>query len=113
MKHLWTILPALALFVLVVPGRAQPWGDQDQWNPVPNLNGPWYANGDPNRPCFIDQRPDGRAWFTNENGSRARGVVRGNQVWIPDWTPGHGIQGLQGAIHRDRIVWPDGNYWSR
>ena len=113
MKRLWAILPGLALLVVVAPGRAQPWADQDPFNGTPNLNGRWFNSGDPNKPCYIQERPDGHARFTNENGSHARGVIRGDQVWIPDWSPGNGIQGLQGAVQGDRIVWPNGSYWSR
>ena len=113
MKHYWTILPSLLLLVVAAPARAQPWDDDSGWNRIPTLNGPWYANGDPDHPCYIDQVSDDRAVFTNENGSRARGWIRGDQVWIPAWSPGHGIRGLEGRIRRDRIVWPDGNYWSR
>jgi hypothetical protein len=112
MKRYWTILPSLLLLVAAVPVRAQPW-DGYGWGQAPTLSGPWYANGNPDLPCFIDQASPDRAVFTNENGSRASGRIRGDQVWIPAWSPGHGIRGLQGRISGDRIVWPDGNYWSR
>ena len=80
---------------------------------VPDLNGTWYLNGDEDSPCeIIQRRLDGRALFINENGSRARGTVRGDRVWIPKWTDGRS-RGLQGRIRRDRIVWPNGSYWSR
>ena len=55
-----------------------------------------------------------RALFINEHGSRARGEIRGDQVWIPDWSSGNPYDdGLSGRIRGDRIVWPDGSYWSR
>jgi hypothetical protein len=71
-------------------------------------------NGNEDAPTQIVQpRRDGRALFINENGSRAWGTVRGDRVWIPDWTDGRGSDGLEGRIRGDRIVWPDGSYWSR
>lgn len=113
MKRLLTILPCFVLLVVAMPAFALPPGDDDGPNGIPNLNGPWYANGDLERPCFITQQPDGRAMFTNDNGSRARGMVDVDRVWIPSWSPGHGIRGLKGKIRGDQIVWPDGNFWSR
>ena len=80
---------------------------------IPNISGLWYMNGDPNQPCEIRQRGDGReAMFINENGSSAPGLVRADHVWIPDWTDGRS-QGLLGRIRGNRIVWPNGTYWSR
>jgi hypothetical protein len=77
---------------------------------IPNLNGTWYMRGNPDQPCrIIQRRPDGRALFINENGSRAEGFVRGDHVFVPDWNNG---RGERGRIQGDRILWP-GSYWSR
>jgi hypothetical protein len=62
--------------------------------------------------CEIRQRPDGRAQFINENGSRAWGRVSPDRVYVPDWQDEYG-RGLVGRVRGDRIIWPDGNYWYR
>jgi hypothetical protein len=114
---------ALLLATLAVPALAQPPWDRDRYRPpppppvnriaVPNLNGTWYNSGDSSQPCEIIQDwPSRRAQFVNEHGSSAWGTIRGDRVWIPDWSDGQS-QGLEGRIRGDRIVWPDGNYWSR
>jgi hypothetical protein len=83
-------------------------------NRVPNLSGTWYLNGDGDSPCrIIQRRGSDRAQFINENGDRAGGTVRGDRVWIPDWDDGMGGNGLRGRVRGDRIVWPNGTYWSR
>jgi hypothetical protein len=70
-------------------------------------------NGAEDLPCqIIQRRQDGRAEFVNEHGDRASGTVRSDRVWVPAWTDGRS-RGLVGRIRGDRIVWPDGNYWSR
>lgn len=80
---------------------------------VPDLDGYWYLTGDPAKPAqIIQRRLDGRALFINEQGSQAWGSVQGDTVYIPDWTDGF-RQGLVGTIRGDRIIWPDGNFWSR
>ncbi len=79
---------------------------------VPDINGRWFLGGDKDKACSIRQRRgSNRALFINENGSRAWGSIRGKRVFIPDW--GEDGQGQEGTIRRGRIVWPDGNYWSR
>jgi hypothetical protein len=99
------------LLALVVPSEAQHGRYRER--AIPNLNGQWFLNGDPNKPCQINQYPPGRrAEFINENGSRAWGRVSDDHVFIPDWTDGTS-QGLEGRIRGDRIVWPTGTYWSR
>ncbi len=110
MKRMLMIVPTLLL--LAVPASAQ-WIYPDRRDAGPDLSGTWYMNGNATLPCSIEQRPSGRVLFTNEKGSAAWGRVFGNHVSIPDWSPGDGIQGLQGTIRGDRIVWPDGDYWSR
>jgi hypothetical protein len=81
--------------------------------PAPNLSGTWFMNGHSNAPCRIMQRAPDQAIFINENGSRAWGTITDDQVFIPDWKDGFGNQGLRGRIVGDRIVWPDGAFWSR
>jgi hypothetical protein len=101
------------MLVLAVPATAQYGRSRPPPQAVPDISGTWYFNGDPNKPCQIIQYPPGRrAEFINENGSAAWGTVRGDRVWIPDWTDGES-QGLEGWIKSDRIVWPTGTYWSR
>ncbi len=113
MKRMLMILPPLLLLVAAAPAAAQRSVDDGGRDRVPDLDGTWYMNGNVDLPCSIRQRPNGRALFTNENGDSARGEVRSDRVWIPDWSPGDGVQGLEGRIRGDRIVWPDGHYWSR
>jgi hypothetical protein len=80
---------------------------------VPDVSGTWYLNGDRNKPCRIAQYPPGRrAEFTNENGDSAWGTVHAGYVYIPDWSDGSS-QGLEGRVRGDRIVWPNGTFWSR
>jgi len=81
-----------------------------------NLSGIWYMNGEQDKPTRIIQYGPGRALFINEHGSQAWGSVRGNRVWIPDWTWGEGWnthQGLWGTLMGNRLVWPDGSFWVR
>ena len=120
----------LLLLAFAAPAQAQrPWGwnQPDRFRPrsqlmpresrplsnrVPHIGGIWYGTGNPLIRCEIRQNwPDTRAEFINEHGSRAPGSIVGNQVWIPTW--GEGSRGLTGTIDGDRIVWPDGNFWSR
>jgi len=113
----WAIPFTAASVVLLacsIPARAQ-WGYDAESDLVPSIGGVWYLNGNGGAPCRIIQpRPDGRALFVNEHGSRARGEIRGDQVWIPDWSTGSPWdEGLSGRIRGDRIVWPDGSFWSR
>jgi len=122
MKRLLTCVPMAALvFAFAAPAQAQPRDDWSRWRDrdrdrdrVPSIGGVWYMNGDGDQPCLIIQRrPDGRAVFVNEHGSRAAGTVRGDRVFIPEWSNSFGDDGLEGRIRGDRIVWPDGSYWSR
>jgi len=93
-------------------GYYQPYPPPGPWGGgVPSLDGVWYLSGDPNKVCEIHQRPgDPRALFINENGSQADGSIRGNRIWIPEWNNG---RGQAGVVQGDRIVFPDGNFWSR
>src|SRR5947209_20569285 len=112
MKRMIPILVAVVVLAGLAAAEAQPFpGGRGG---VPNIAGEWYMNGNPNAPCQIMQwRPDGRAMFVNENGSRAWGTIRGNSVFIPDWDDGMGSGGLRGRIRGNRIVWPNGSFWSR
>jgi hypothetical protein len=106
---------ALALVLFAVPAWAGgPWSQIGPRARVPYIGGAWYMNGQQNAPCgIIQESPDGNAEFINENGSHAWGTVRGDRVWIPDWMDGFNRRGLRGVIRGDRIIWPDGNFWSR
>ena len=112
----------LACSMLAAPLQAQwraprgyppaSWQSRPLAQGVPNLNGIWYLTGNPRAVCEIHQFwPQPRAVFINEHGSRAEGTVTGNHVWIPAWGPDG--QGQEGTIVGGRIVWPDGNFWSR
>jgi hypothetical protein len=111
------VLPiALLLFAFAVPGwvAAQPGGyPPPRWAaPAPNLTGTWYMHGDERLPTYIEQRNGrGDALFTNEHGDSAWGTIQGDRVWIPDWSDGR-RRGLVGVIEGQRIVWPNGTYWS-
>jgi hypothetical protein len=73
-------------------------------------------NGQLDQPTRIIQYGPDRALFINEHGSQAWGSVQGTRVWIPSWTWGEGWnthQGLSGTVMGNRIVWPDGSFWSR
>ena len=88
----------------------------DPYAPAPDINGLWFMNGERDKPTQIRQYGPDRAKFINENGSRAWGTIEGDRVWIPSWTWGQGAfqhQGLSGVIEGNRIVWPDGSFWSR
>ncbi len=103
----------LLLLVFGVIGEAQ-------WRPFPppppptaNLSGIWYLNGNPEAQCQIIQREPGRALFINEHGSQAWGSIRGDDIWIPDWSNGVS-DGLRGRIRGNRIFWVGGgSFWSR
>jgi len=79
---------------------------------MPNLGGTWFMHGDPNLPCEVHPQPDGTVIVVNEKGEEAWGTLEGPRLFVPEWKSG-GRRGLMGRITRDRIVWPDGNYWSR
>jgi hypothetical protein len=104
------LMVLIPLGVLATPERAS----AQRWAQAPNISGVWYMHGDPYLPCEIIQHgPDrSRATFVNENGSSALGSVRGDQVWIPEWSDGRS-QGLLGVIRGERIIWPNGTFWSR
>jgi hypothetical protein len=101
------------LLALAIPAQAQ-YGPPPDYGPPPagpNLDGLWYNRANDGE-CQIIQRSPDRATFVNENGSRARGTIEGNRVYIPDWQDAYG-RPLVGQIRGNRIIWPDGNYWSR
>jgi hypothetical protein len=97
------------VFALALPTQAQRWRQR-----VPDISGTWFLKGDEDAHCRIIQKGPGGHWeiFINEQGNRARGTVRGNRVFIPAWTDGQS-QGLAGRIRGDRIIWPNGTFWSR
>jgi hypothetical protein len=77
-----------------------------------DLAGRWYNKGDPLEPCYIQVIPGPLGPYlllTNEKGtpSRARLIRGGTRLIADDWG------GLVGKIRGSRIVWPDGNDWTR
>ena len=99
------------VFTLVMAGwaAAQPGGGPPRG--VPDLDGRWYMNGDPDKPTLIEQRSD-EAVFTNEKGERARGTIERDRVWIPEWSDGR----RRGSAHVLPPRWghPDGcTRWRR
>jgi hypothetical protein len=105
---------ALLLMAFAVPVGARPrYPGGPGWDRPPDLSGTWFLKGRRDAPCEIDQRGPDEALFINENGSEAWGSIRGDRVWIPDWSDGFGSYGLEGRIRGDRIIWPDGSFWSR
>jgi hypothetical protein len=106
-------IAAITLLLVAFAAPALVRGERDNGR-IPDLAGIWYMNGHEDAPCeIVQRRPDGRALFINERGSEAWGTVRGDRVFIPDWTDGEGSQGLRGRIRGDRIIWPNGSYWCR
>ena len=118
MKAIITVaLPLLALFA---PVQAQAQAQERPYSPaqvaqyrVPDLNGTWYMNGDPNQPCEVRQRwGDRRALFINERGESAWGTINGDRIWVPDWEGYNHRPGLEGSFRGDQIVWFNGSFWS-
>lgn len=101
----------LALTLVALQPAAAQWRRPTPPLP-PGLSGTWFMHGDPNLPTEIIQQPDGTALFINEHGSEAWGEIQGDTVWIPAWSDGW-RRGLVGVIRGQRIVWPNGTYWSR
>jgi len=104
---------ALALLVLIVSAawsQAQPY--RGGWPPPPpprvaNIQGEWYADGDPNQPCYVEVAPGGRVFFTNENGDRSAGrILGGGRIVADKWR-------LPGQIQGDVIEWANGSHWTR
>jgi hypothetical protein len=109
----WAIPLTLLVLSAAAPARvAGQFGDDFRRGYIPNLNGIWYMEGDPDYPCEIIQRPDGRAQFINEYGERAWGMVFGDWIRVPDW----GDQwrgGLRGRVRGNTIYWSNGTHWTR
>jgi hypothetical protein len=74
------------------------------------LDGTWYANGDPGRPCSITQQY-GALTFVNETGITAAGQFNGPRHIEARW------QGktIGATISSDgtRINWDNGTFWTR
>lgn len=105
-KHLTAV--TLFLVLATQADARQPGGI---WGNLPDLSGTWFNGGNSNQPCeIIQRRPDGRAQFVNEKGSMAWAQINRDHVFIPDWNEG---RGQRGVLRGDRIVWPNGSYWSR
>ena len=103
---------AFALVVLVGSAawsQAQPY--RGGWPPPPppagDIRGAWYADGDPNQPCYVEVAPGGRLFFTNENGDRSAGrILGGGRVVADKWR-------LPGQVQGDVIEWANGSHWTR
>jgi hypothetical protein len=103
---------AFALVVLIGSAawsQAQPY--RGGWPPPPpagDIRGAWYADGDPNLPCYVEVGRDGyRAFFTNENGDRSSGRILGRGRVVADkWR-------LPGQVQGDVIEWANGSHWTR
>jgi len=93
-----------------VPQQGRVLGDQLR-SMSPNLAGVWYLNGDLAAPCEIRWGPTGTALFTDAVGVSSWGVVSGDAFYVP-LTDGSG-RGLDGYRVGNRIIWSDGNYWTR
>lgn len=111
----------LLLLFLALPtlAQAQPGWGRSPWDPsppglgAPDLSGTWFMHGDPNKPTRIIQRgPGNQALFINEHGTEAWGTIEADRVWVPSWSDGW-RRGLVGEIRGNRIIWPNGSYWSR
>ena len=96
MKRTLTLLPALLLLVAAVPASAQLWRDDPGLNPIPNLNGPWYANGDPERPCESGSGPGGGRhppgggqgrMLARHRASRPAATAQPASPWSPSFAP--------------------------
>jgi hypothetical protein len=78
------------------------------------LEGPWYYEGDPRFPCYVQIIPDPREprlIFTNEKGEQTEGIfIRGGtQVLAYGWGGG----GLVGDLRHNAILWHNGTSWVR
>src|SRR5262245_34742008 len=106
-------IPTCLVAIFLASGATEVAQAQSRPARVPNISGTWYMNGDPYQPCqVIQRRLDSNAYFINEHGSGAWAVVVADQVWIPEWSDGR-QQGLLGLLRGNRIVWPNGTFWSR
>jgi hypothetical protein len=89
------------------------WSDTSYWTRCRariNLQGTWYANGNPSRPNRINQR-DGNLALRNDTGMTATGVFTARDQIAVSW-PGAVVNGTISADN-DRIDWDNGQFWSR
>ena len=116
MKWALSSMAALAIMATAgAPAPAQRFDDDDAWRPrAPIIDGTWYFNGDEGSPCEVFQRRGtDRVGLVNEKGERVQGLLRGDEIFVPDWY-GNPRGGVRPALFRgDRILWPDGAIWTR
>jgi hypothetical protein len=113
----WIVFLSLMLLATAAtPWAAGQYGPQPPQSPggyeripaLSDLRGTWYMSGDGDQPCqLIPRGPGGRIELINERGDRARGTLRGNRIYVPEWG------NLEGSIRGDSIEWSNGTYWSR
>lgn len=84
-------------------------GDDGGWDRI-RLNGRWFANGNRNHVCTIQQH-HGSLDLQNESGDSASGSFTGRHHIVTNW---NGTT-IRGHINDDgtRIDWDNGTYWSR
>ena len=72
-----------------------------------DIGGTWFMSGHEDEPCqILPSRSQDRAVFTNENGDRADGYIRGNLVTVPRWN-------ITARIDGDVIRWSNRSVWTR
>jgi hypothetical protein len=97
-----------ALLAFAAPDKA---AAQDGRYPPPpraqDIGGTWFMSGHEDEPCqILPSRNKDRAMFTNENGDRAEGFIRGNVVTVPRWN-------ITARIDGDVIRWSNRSVWTR
>ncbi len=75
-----------------------------------HLQGTWYAQGDPSKPCHIDQRK-GTLTLRNEIGQTASGSFSGPNRFSAVWS-GTTIYATV-SKNQNRIDWSNNTFWSR
>jgi hypothetical protein len=94
------------------PQTRNPHIPQQAPNPTASpVDGIWYFRGDPNQPASIQtmNTPWGlHLVVTNEKGSPSLGELSpdGRRVSVYEWN-------ITGRIRGSRLIWPNGDFWSR
>jgi hypothetical protein len=87
---------------------------------LPDIEGTWYAQGNPSKPCHISQSGLNVS-FTNEIGDRAHGTFTDPSTLSASWPDWHNSMGAgprstyTGHISSNLMVihWSNGTYWTR
>lgn len=80
---------------------------------LPNISGAWYAGGNPNNRCSINQSGSSVS-LTNERGATATGTFTDPSTVDSNWGPfggGHITGHISGDLRT--ITWSNGTYWTR